>query len=75
MEANQLESSTHIGKLVLSLKDTAIALGVCKATVLKLIDTGNIPHLRVNRRILIPRAALEQFIEQNTSFGPPKASP
>lgn len=40
----------------LSLKDGARALGVDPRTLLRAIDDGTVPGIRVGRRVVIPRA-------------------
>jgi excisionase family DNA binding protein len=48
--------------LLLSIKDTAAALGISERTVWTLVNEGQLPHLRVGRRLLFSRAALEEWI-------------
>ena len=55
--------------MTFSVKGAAAKLGVSQATFYELIRTGEIEHVRVGRRILISRGALEKFIEVNTRVG------
>lgn len=50
-------------KRVLSVNDAANILGLSRASVYEAIRLGRIPHVRIGRRILIPRTALEQMLE------------
>ena len=50
--------------LLLSIKDAATALGICERTVWALVKKRQLPHLRVGRRLLFSRAALEAWIAQ-----------
>ncbi|MCC6669413.1 MAG: helix-turn-helix domain-containing protein [Planctomycetes bacterium] len=63
-------SSTATGTtpspLALSLAEAADALGVSARTVWSLANGHKIPTLRVGRRLLIPRLALEKWIAART---------
>ena len=43
--------------------ECAKLLGVARSTVFSAIQRGQIPYLRVSRRILIPRAAIERLLQ------------
>ena len=45
-----------------SVWETAAQLGVSEDAVYAMVRSGSIPHKRVGRRIIIPRAALEQWL-------------
>ncbi|MBQ8921489.1 MAG: helix-turn-helix domain-containing protein [Oscillospiraceae bacterium] len=51
----------------LSVAETAHLLGICKAKVYLLVKDGNIPHLHIGRRIVIPAAALREWIDRQTN--------
>ena len=55
-----------------NVTEAAAVLGVCRTTAYKLIRRGEIPALRLGRRFLVPRAALERLLRepQNRSKGP-----
>jgi excisionase family DNA binding protein len=55
--ANRSEPS-----LLLSLKEAAAALAVSERTVWTLVQEGVLPHLRLGRRLLFSRTALEAWI-------------
>lgn len=49
-------------RLTLSVEETAKALGIGKDAAYEGIRTGAIPCVRIGRRILVPRVALEQML-------------
>ncbi len=50
-------------RLALTLEETARELRLGRNKTLELIHSGQIAHKRVGRRLIIPRAALERFLE------------
>jgi excisionase family DNA binding protein len=50
---------------VYDVKAVARALGLSRNTVYELIRQGQIPSVRLGRRILIPREALENLLTVN----------
>lgn len=54
--------SASEARLLLSLRETATALGVCERTVAGLVATGEIPSVRIGRRRLVHREALETWL-------------
>ncbi len=51
--------------LLIARPEAARLLGVCLRTLDYLIERGELPVRRVGRRVLIPRAALEQFARRD----------
>ncbi|NKY99144.1 helix-turn-helix domain-containing protein [Nocardiopsis alborubida] len=51
-------------KVAYSVEEAAQALSLGQTTVKKLIATGRLPSVRVGRRRLIPRSALEDYVNQ-----------
>ena len=51
-------------KLVLTVQQAAEVLGISRPTAYLAIQAGEIPHIRIGRRILIPRAALERKLAE-----------
>lgn len=49
-------------KPMFSVEEVAAILGVGRATAYRCADTGEIPALRLGRRLLIPRAALARML-------------
>ena len=50
-------------KLIYTVEETRALLGLSRTLVYEAIRRGEIPSIRVGRRILIPRAALERLLE------------
>lgn len=50
--------------LVLSVEQARRLLGLSRGLMYEAIRMGQIPSLRVGRRILIPRAALQRVLEE-----------
>jgi excisionase family DNA binding protein len=51
-------------KLVLTVEETAEYLGLCRNGAYDAVQRGDIPHIRIGRRILVPRAALERMLAE-----------
>lgn len=49
-------------KMVLTVKETAQILGLSRNSVYQGVLTGQIPCLKVGKRILVPRKALEELL-------------
>ena len=49
--------------VVLSVPEVARLLGCARATIYQAIREGQVPSIRVGRRILVPRAALQRMLE------------
>jgi excisionase family DNA binding protein len=49
-------------RLTLTVEEAAEVLGISRPTAYEAIQTGEIPHIRIGRRILIPRVALEKLL-------------
>ena len=48
---------------VMTVKETAEALGICKAAVYRMVKENTIGSHRVGRRILIPKTCLIQYVK------------
>lgn len=61
--------------LTLSVEETAHLLGISRGLAYTLANRGEIPSIRLGRRLLVPRHALHQLLEQPTTHpehGPPE---
>jgi excisionase family DNA binding protein len=47
----------------LSVEETAKVLGISRSTAYELARTGEIPSLRLGRRLLVPRIGLTRLLE------------
>jgi excisionase family DNA binding protein len=54
---------TRDGRLVLSVTEAARLLGISRALAYELVARGELPSLRLGRRIVVPRRALEALLE------------
>jgi excisionase family DNA binding protein len=52
------------GRLVLSIPEAYQALGIGETTLRQLIASGQLPVLRLGRRVLIPISAIEALVSQ-----------
>ena len=50
------------GRLTMTVEEAAVALGISRAFAYEAVTRNEIPHIRIGRRILIPRAALEHLL-------------
>lgn len=49
--------------VTLSVTECARLLGIGRNTAYSLVRSGQLPNLKLGRRIVIPRAALERLLE------------
>lgn len=56
----------NVTKLTFSVAEAAAALGVGRTGVYQLIKDGQLPKLKVGSRTLIPRGALDAFVDSAT---------
>lgn len=49
-------------RLTMTVDEAAAALGISRAHAFNSVTRNQIPHIRIGRRILIPRAALERML-------------
>ncbi len=47
-----------------TVEEAAERLGISRNSAYEAVRRGEIPSLRIGRRVLIPRAALERMLEQ-----------
>lgn len=66
----------NISKIALSRLEAAAALGICRATLDKLIGSGQIRSHKLGRKTLIPAEAIQEFLAgQPSAARPAKFSP
>jgi len=53
-------------RLTYSIPEAAAALGISRSFCYELVEQGRLPFVRLGRRKLIPRAALEAYLRQHT---------
>lgn len=54
-------------RLTVSVEEAAALLGISRALAYELVRRDDLPCLRLGRRVVIPRKALEQFVEGATA--------
>ena len=58
-------SKMSVGKMGLTIEEAAESTGIGRNTMRKLIDWGKLPVLKVGRKTIIRKDALERFMEVN----------
>jgi excisionase family DNA binding protein len=58
---------TRDGRLVLSVTEAAGLLGISRGLAYELVARGELPSLRLGRRIVVPRRALEALLEPDVA--------
>ena len=49
-------------RLTLTVEEAAAALGISRAFAYESVRRGDIPHIKIGRRLLVPRAALDRML-------------
>ena len=57
--------------MLLTVAEAARLLRISRNLCYELIAQGRLPHLRLGRRILVPRYGLEQWIARESGSSPP----
>jgi excisionase family DNA binding protein len=50
-------------RLTMTVEEAAVVLGISRATAYSAVSRGEIPCIRIGRRILIPKVALERLLD------------
>ena len=58
-------SNMSVGKMGLTIEEAAEATGIGRNTMRKLVEWGKLPVLKVGRKTIIRKDALERFMEVN----------
>ena len=61
-------------KLTLSIGEAAKLLGIGRNLCYDRVKTGEIPVIRIGRRLLVPRSALEKLLANPKPLNPTPAS-
>ena len=62
---NKEVNEMSVGKIGLTIEEAAESTGIGRNTMRKLIDWGKLPVLKVGRKTIIRKDALERFMEVN----------
>ena len=57
-------------RLTMTVEEAATALGISRATAYEAVSRGEIPAIRIGRRILIPKVALEKLLDGDSQGEP-----
>jgi excisionase family DNA binding protein len=52
----------HRPRLTVTVREAAELVGISRTLAYELIARGELPHLRLGRRILVPRRAIEELL-------------
>lgn len=55
-------------RIVFSVEEVRQRLGISRNLMYEAIRTGQIPSIRIGRRILVPRAALQRMLEKDSQL-------
>jgi excisionase family DNA binding protein len=50
-------------RLTVSVPEAAKLLGIARNSAYNAVHEGHIPHLKIGKRIVVPRVALERLLE------------
>ena len=56
-------------RLVFSVQEISRLLGLSRASTYEAVRAGSIPSIKVGRRILIPKSALQELIDRHSVAG------
>jgi excisionase family DNA binding protein len=56
-----------VERLTLTVEEAATMLGISRAFAYEAVNRGEIPSIRIGRRVLVPRAALERLVDEQGS--------
>ena len=57
-------SDNGTAPLLISVEATAVLLGIGRGLAYQLVQENKLPHVRLGRRLLISRQALEQWVQR-----------
>lgn len=59
-----MDESQNSGRLTVTVEEAAALLGISRGSAYTAVANGELPVLRVGRRLLVPRLALERLLER-----------
>ena len=62
------------GALLVSVEEAAKLLGIGRGLAYDLVREGRLPHVKLGRRLLVPRQGLEEWIAQESGVSSLPAS-
>jgi len=64
----------HENRLTLTVPEAAKLIGISRMTAYGAVRDGTIPSIRIGRRVLVPRAALDRMLDQAGAYSEKVAS-
>ena len=61
-------TSSNVLRKLFSIKDTATAMGVSRATAYQLVQTGRLASVRIGSRVLVRLEAIDDFLGSATTY-------
>ena len=61
--------------LAVTKREAGRMIGVSERTIERMIHDGQLAHVKLNRRVIVPVAALQQFLAQRTVMNAPAPLP
>jgi excisionase family DNA binding protein len=69
-DRSEMEPMDHEQCLTLTVTQAAERLSISRAFAYELIARGELPYLRLGRRVVVPRAALEALVDGASTAAP-----
>ena len=66
-EHRVLTGSGSVERRTYTVEEAGTLLGVCRNTAYALAKSGELPTIRLGRRLLVPKAALDALLSGNTT--------
>lgn len=67
--------ATQVDRVTYTVEEAARLLGIGRNTAYEAVARGEVPVIRVGRRLLVPRAALERLMEPSVPAQQTKPDP
>lgn len=59
---NARQRAQAVAPLTVSVEEAGALLGVSRSTVYELVTAGALRSVKINRRLIVPRSAVEEFL-------------
>lgn len=68
-KSSNVPHPSHTDPMLVGMADAAKMLGISTRTLWTLTNSGEIPHARIGRRVLLNVAALREWVDARTKGG------
>lgn len=65
MQQDQAHLPTMAPRLTITVEEAAVALGISRTLAYEALHRGELPFIRIGRRILIPALALDELLQSH----------